>query len=106
MKDVPLRGLLHIIILNLIKDKTIHGGEIYQNLKERFGLDAPRAVIYALLRKAEGDGLLVSSWDIQESGPARRMYTITQDGVEYYQDALERLGGVMKIIQLLLKEKT
>lgn len=106
MKDIPLRGLLHIIILNLIKDKTIHGGEIYQNLKERFGLDAPRAVIYALLRKAEADGLLASSWDIKKSGPARRVYVITEDGMEYYQDALKRMGGVMKILQILLGEKT
>jgi len=106
MKDVPLRGLLHIVILSLIKDKTAHGGEIYQSLKEKFGLDAPRAVIYALLRKTEGDGLLVSSWDIKGSGPARRKYTITEDGIEYYRDALDRLRGVVKMIQLLLAEKT
>lgn len=106
MKDIPLRGLLHIIILSLIKDKTTHGGKIYQSLKEKFGLDAPRAVIYALLRKTEADGLIVSNWDIKGSGPARRMYTITEDGIEYYQDALERLRGVMKTIKLLLEEKT
>ena len=106
MKDVPLRGLLHIVILSLIKDKPTHGGKIYQSLKEKFGLDAPRAVIYALLRKTEADGLLVSSWDIKGSGPARRMYTITEDGIEYYQDALERLRGVMKMIKVLLEEKT
>jgi len=106
MRDIPLRGLLHIMILSLIKGKTIHGGEIYQNLKERFGLEAPRAVIYALLRKAEADGWLASSWDIKESGPARRVYVITEDGMEYYQDALKRMGGVMKIMQILLGEKT
>ena len=106
MKDIPLRGLLHIVILSLIKDKRAHGGEIYQSLKEKFGLDAPRAVIYALLRKTEADGLIVSTWDIKGSGPARRMYTITEDGIEYYQDALERLKGLVKMINVMLEEKT
>lgn len=106
LKDIPLRGLLHIVILSLIKDKTAHGGEIYQRLKEKFGIDAPRAIIYALLRRMERDGLLVSTWDIRESGPARRMYTITEDGLEYYQSALERFREVMKIIKVLLEEKT
>jgi len=29
-----LKGILSIAIMDLIKDKAIHGGEIYQSLKE------------------------------------------------------------------------
>ena len=104
--EAPLRGLLHIAIINLIKDKPAHGGEIYQSLKERFRIDVPRGIIYALLRKMEGDSLIVSNWDIQETGPARRIYYITEDGLEYLKDYLERLRRASQMIHILLEDKT
>lgn len=104
--DAPLRGLLHIAILNLIKDKSAHGGEIYQSLKEKFEIDAPRGMIYALLRRLEGDSLVVSDWDIQETGPARRIYHVTDDGLEYLKGFLERLRRASRMIHILLDEKS
>jgi PadR family transcriptional regulator PadR len=103
--EAPLRGLLHIAIIYLIKDKPVHGGEIYQTLKEKFQIDVPRGMIYALLRKMEGDSLLVSNWDIQETGPARRIYHITEEGLEYQKSSFERLRNASRMIDILLKEK-
>ena len=37
-----LKGILSIAIIDLIKDKSVHGGEIYQSLKEKFQIDTPR----------------------------------------------------------------
>ena len=104
--EAPLRGLLNIAIINLIKDKPAYGGEIYLTLKEKFRIDAPRGIIYALLRKMEGDSLIVSNWDIQETGPARRIYHITEDGLEYLKDYLERLRRASQMIHILLEDKT
>jgi len=101
----PLRGMLAIAVLGLIKDKPAHGAEIAQSLKDRFDIEAPRPVVYVLLRRLEGHGLMVSSWDIQESGPARRKYTITEDGLEYLNQGLERLKKVAKAINQLIGEK-
>src|SRR5512139_3524108 len=67
----PLRGMLAIAVLGLIKDKPAHGAEIAQSLKDKFEIEAPRPVVYMLLRRLERHGYMVSSWDIQESGPAR-----------------------------------
>jgi DNA-binding PadR family transcriptional regulator len=102
--EAPLRGILRIAIIDLIKDKSAHGGEIYQSLKEKFQIDAPRGIIYTLLRRMEGEGLIISNWDIQESGPARRIYRITEDGLEYLKSALERLRKSRKMINMLLRE--
>lgn len=104
--EAPLRGLLHIVIINLIKDKPAHGGEIYQTLKEKFQIDAPRGIIYALLRRMEGDSLIISTWDIQDSGPAKRIYHITEDGLEYLKNAMERLQRASKMINVILAGKT
>jgi PadR family transcriptional regulator, regulatory protein PadR len=102
--DAPLRGILRIAIIDLIKDKSAHGGEIYQSLKEKFQIDTPRGIIYTLLRRMEGEGLILSNWDIQESGPARRIYRITEDGLEYLKNVLERLKKSRKMINILLRE--
>jgi len=100
-----LKGILSIAIIDIIKDKSVHGGEIYQSLKEKFKIDTPRGIIYALLRKMEGDGLLVSNWDIPESGAARRIYHITEEGLEYLKYAMDRLRRSREIIMILLAEK-
>jgi PadR family transcriptional regulator PadR len=104
--DAPLRGLLHVAILDLIKDKSVHGGEVYQNLKEKFEIDAPRGIIYALLRRLEGHGLVVSDWDIQKTGPARRVYYITDDGLRYMEAFLERLRRASRMIHILLEQNS
>lgn len=102
---MPLKGLLPIAVLSLIKDKPTHGGEIYQGLKDKFDIEAPRPVIYILLRRLERMGLMVSRWDVQESGPAKRKYTITEDGVEFFNFGLERLKKASKIINSLTGQK-
>jgi len=38
-----LKGILSIAIIELVKVKPIHGGEIYQSLKEKFQIDTPAA---------------------------------------------------------------
>jgi PadR family transcriptional regulator PadR len=103
--EAPLRGLLHIAIIDLIKDKPTHGGEIYQILKEKYLIDIPRGIIYALLRRMEVDSLIISKWNIQKSGPARRIYHITEDGVEYLKCSLERLERASWMIHILLRKK-
>ena len=40
-----LKGILSIAIIELVKVKPIHGGEIYQSLKEKFQIDTP-AVLF------------------------------------------------------------
>jgi len=100
-----LKGILSIAIMMIIKDKSVHGGEIYQSLKEKFQIDTPRAIMYSVLRKLENDGLLVSSWDIPESGTARRSYHITEEGLQYLKYAGDKLRRSKQIIMILLGDK-
>ena len=101
----PLRGVLPIAVLSLIKDKPAHGGEIFQTLQDKFEIEAARPVIYMLMRRMERFGLMISEWDIQTSGPARRKYTITEEGLEHLKSGLERLKKQSKIIKILTGEK-
>jgi len=104
LKGMPIRGLLHLAILSLVKDKTIHGAEIYRILKEKFKIDVPKPMIYGLLRRMEYFGFLASKWDVESGGPARRMYKITEEGLEYLKESIENLKKIKNIIDNLLSE--
>jgi poly-beta-hydroxybutyrate-responsive repressor len=39
--------------------------------------------LYRTLRGLEDEGLVISSWDTSNTGPARRVYELTELGLEY-----------------------
>jgi len=46
----------------------------------------------------ERDGFIISNWDVSGSGPAKRFYRITDMGLEYLNDSIDRLRKVVPII--------
>ena len=102
-KSAPMRGLLHACILCIIREKPAYGSEIHQKLKEKFNIEPPKPLVYTLLRRMERSGLIVSTWDIQESGPARRVYKITEEGIEHLRNMANRLKKIIPIIESIIK---
>lgn len=98
-----LRGLARPCILLLICETgEIHGYEISSGLAEiglDFGNDTGR--IYRILRRLESQGLVASSWDTSGSGPARRLYGITDDGREFLLDWQESIPQAIQFLQQL-----
>jgi PadR family transcriptional regulator, regulatory protein PadR len=71
------------ILLGLLL-KASYGYELIQNI-QKFGFvegQAPPGMIYRHLRQLEEDGLVSSNWETKSSGPAKRMYTVTEEGKE------------------------
>ncbi len=71
-------------ILMGLAQKPSYGYEIIQNIQE-FGFvegQAPPGMIYRHLRGLEKDGLVSSEWQTKGTGPAKRMYQLTEDGRE------------------------
>jgi DNA-binding PadR family transcriptional regulator len=54
----------------------------------------------------EEEGLVISSWDLQDSGPPRRLYRLTEQGeellhvwaanVEHYRSRLDRFLSIYR----------
>ena len=64
--------------------KSAHGYELMERLAR--DADAPTAdpgLVYRTLRQLEDDGLVRSSWDTEGHGPARRLYQLTPEGMEF-----------------------
>lgn len=71
-------------ILLALKQKPSYGYELIQEIS-RFGFvegPAPPGMIYRHLRELEENGLVLSEWKTDETGPAKRVYNITSDGMD------------------------
>ena len=76
-----LKSFLQPRILLKIGQKPMHGYELLENMEKMPHPGAPdTGGLYRLLRTMEEEGLLESNWDAGESGPARRIYTLTPLG--------------------------
>jgi PadR family transcriptional regulator PadR len=72
------------LLLELAK-KTCHGYELIERLAQEGNPTPDPGNIYRMLRSFEENGLVCSTWETQDSGPARRVYKITDQGLEFLQ---------------------
>jgi PadR family transcriptional regulator, regulatory protein PadR len=71
-------------ILLLLAEEPVHGYELLGRLAE-FGVDQAStdpSVLYRVLRMMESEGLTSSKLDPSGSGPARKVYYLTDEGRE------------------------
>lgn len=80
-------------ILLALAEGPIHGGAIHTVLAERMPLYKPdTSAIYRTLQQLEQDGEVVSEWDTSKSGPARKIYSLTELGwkkLDYWREDIE-----------------
>jgi PadR family transcriptional regulator PadR len=69
------------ILMGLLS-KPCYGYELINTIHQYGFIEgqAPPGMIYRHFRRMEEDGFVISRWDTQEAGAAKRMYTITEDG--------------------------
>ncbi len=85
--DLGFKSSLTPYMLLMLRDWSLHGYQIWQRLMEMKlpGLNEhDRPAVYRLLRQLEEEGKLSSQWDTADkSGPARRVYTLTDTGKDF-----------------------
>lgn len=77
-----VRGLAQPWILLALAQGPAHGYELLARLAEH---ELDPGGLYRALRGMEEEGLIRSVWDTSESGPARRIYSLTELGWEHLQ---------------------
>lgn len=86
------------ILLLMLREWSSYGYELMEKVAT-FGLSAMNpGTFYRTLRQMEKDGMVRSSWDTSETGPARRMYSITEAGetyLKYWADSLNQYQKMM-----------
>ena len=75
-----------------------HGYELIRRMSA-FGFEAlDRGSVYRTLRQLEKDGLVISGWDTSKSGPARRLYSLTDAGRAYLNVWAAALQGYQAML--------
>lgn len=94
--------LLASSLLAFLRNFPAYG---YQLVRELSKADLPAfdsATVYRTLRQLERTGLVSSFWDTSESGPARRMYSLTRAGETFLNLWLDVLSHYQNILQSAL----
>jgi len=79
-----MRSLVQPRLLLQLARKPAHGYELMDALDEGVDGQAPDpGTLYRTLRALEEDGLVRSTWDTAGAGPARRVYELTDQGIEF-----------------------
>jgi len=100
--ETPFRmhgDLLTTTLLAFLRNWNAYGYQLAQQLAEA-GLPAfDSGTVYRTLRQLERTGLVSSFWDTSESGPARRMYSLTKAGDLFLSSWIDVLGKYQAVLQ-------
>jgi PadR family transcriptional regulator, regulatory protein PadR len=100
----PPRDILAPFVLLAVSLERSHGYGIEDYLRALGLFGITMSTLYRTLRQMEKDGFLESTWEPGPTGPARRVYTITDAGhvwldssaamLNAYRDTIDRFFGL------------
>lgn len=78
---------LPAFILLFLADKDAHGGSLWSQISSMMPdhQDIDSGAVYRVLRDLEERGCVTSYWNTEDSGPAKRIYHVTEHGMEELQ---------------------
>ena len=80
-RDLP-RNDIPLLIMAVLQTAPRHGYAIARDIEQisAEALVMREGSLYPALRVLEQDELITGAWEIQASGPARKVYTLTEKG--------------------------
>ena len=94
--------LLASSLLAFLRNWPAYGYQLVRELSKAGLPVSDSATVYRTLRQLERSGLVSSFWDTSESGPARRMYSLTKAGETFLNLWLDLLSHYQNILQSTL----
>jgi poly-beta-hydroxybutyrate-responsive repressor len=87
-----------VVLYMLRENGATHGYQLAASLQQHALTDAEieGAAMYRTLRRLEEHGYVLSKWDIQSRGPARRVYSLTKDGRKHLEEWAQVLDHLSK----------
>jgi len=98
------KGALPFAVLAVLGKGPVHGYGLALALRDLLGAAIPEGTLYPLLNGLERDGLAVAEWAIQDSGPARKTYVLTDKGKTALADATARWSKFSRNIGKLVHD--
>ena len=83
------KGLLEMVLMNLLGEGESHGYEMVRRLKQFKGLEIREGNVYPVLARLQMDGLVSTYTLASTDGPQRKYYKLTRAG----EQVLARMNG-------------
>jgi len=91
------------VVLLMLREWSSYGYELMEKMAA-FGLAAMNpGTFYRTLRQMEKQGMVSSSWDTSEGGPAKRVYRITEVGESYLNFWAQSLDQYQKMMDTFFR---
>jgi len=91
------------VLLLMLRQWSSYGYALMEKMST-FGLAAMNpGTFYRTLRQMEKDGMVSSRWDTSESGPARRVYSITVAGEAYLHYRVQSLDHYQRLMDTFFR---
>ena len=97
------KAVLPFAGLAVLAESPKHGYALATALRDLLGAAAPEGTLYPLLNGFERDGLTSAEWAIQETGPARKTYALTDKGRNVLKEGVERWAVFNTSLQGLIE---
>lgn len=92
-EGLPRRFLPAFLLLSLHWDGTSYGYELCEGIRS-LGVSADLAAVYRGLRTMQQRDLVTSTWVPSDTGPDRRLYSLTEAGRTAATEAMDELSNV------------
>ncbi len=100
------KNFLRPCLLLLLREQPAHGYDLLERLRPLgFNRDDPGR-LYRALRALENDGLVRSVWEKSSSGPDRRMYGLTREGLQTLHESVAALRLTNELLGVFLDRYT
>lgn len=97
------KGLLELVVLNLLAGKRRHGYEMVQLLKTIDGLNIREGNIYPILARLKTDNLVTIEQEISPEGPVRNSYGLSSEGKKFLKQMNEHWRHLVVSIEKAAK---
>lgn len=101
-RSLVLRGVLDLCLLALLRERPVYGYELTERLAEQ-DLLVSGGSTYPLLARLERAGLVLSEMRPSASGPPRKYYSLSDDGLGALRSGTEEWIAVSSCVTSLLQ---
>ena len=78
------KGILEFCILSIIRRGEAYPSDIVEEMRSA-NLNILEGTLYPLLTRLKNAGMLGYRWEESTSGPPRKYYALTKDGIKFYE---------------------
>lgn len=98
------KGILELCILNALAADECYGYDLVKQLVETHGLGVTEGTVYPLLSRLRVAGLITARLEESPSGPARKYYSLTNDGRKAVDAMNEYIGELNRNVERLKRK--